>query len=235
MRAVLLAGGRGRRLRPLTDTVPKPMLHIAGKPLLHWQIEWLQRCGVGSVVLAVGHLAKQVRAYFGDGREFGVDIEYVVEDEPLGTAGALRQVLERRAEDEPVYVANGDVLTTLDPRQMELDRAQLGVVGGIALVPLPSPYGVVEIDGGNVIRSFREKPLLPDHWINSGVYTLTPDVFPYLPKMGSLETDVFPILSQQGQLYGCKYANCFWRSIDSHKDIEEASEQLLSFEPAGGS
>jgi NDP-sugar pyrophosphorylase family protein len=204
------------------------MVPVAGKPILHWQIEWLQGCGVGGFVLAVGHMADQIRAYFGDGDRLGVEIEYVVEEEPLGTAGALRRALEQLAIDEQVYVTNGDVLTNLDPRQMEEGRAKQGLVGGIALVPFPSPYGVVELDGGSLVRSFREKPLLPDHWINSGVYTMTPDAFPYLPKKGSLELDVFPALSLRGQLYGCKYPGCLWRSIESQKDIEEASEQVSS-------
>lgn len=233
MKAILLAGGLGKRLRPLTDTMPKPMVPVAGKPILQWQIEWLQSYGVSSVVLSLGYLAEQVREHFGDGGKMGVELDYVVEEEALGTGGALRKALEDLSIDQQVYVTNGDVLTNLDPRRMEKRRVEGGLMGGIALVRLPSPYGVVEVDEGSRVRSFLEKPLLPDRWINAGVYTLSPEVFPYLPKKGSLEHDVFPVLSGKGQLYGYKFQECFWQSIDSHKDIEEASEHVFKLGTRG--
>ena len=212
------------------------MVPVANKPILWWQIEWLRRCGVHSFVLSVGHLAEQIRAHFGDGSQWGVEVDYVVEEEPLGTGGALRKALEQLCLQEPVYVANGDVLTTLDPREVEECRSEQKLIGGIGLVPLTSSYGIVEVDGGGpsaersqrgLVRSFREKPVLPDYWINSGVYALAPEVFPYLPKKGSLEYDVFPALCLKGQLCACKYDTGFWRSIDNHKDIEEVSAQIL--------
>ncbi|MFQ5872688.1 MAG: NDP-sugar synthase [Dehalococcoidia bacterium] len=226
MKAVLLAGGRGVRLRPLTDKIPKPMVLIGGKPIMQWQIEWLQSFGVHSFVLSVGHLSEQIRAYFGDGGNYGVEVQYIVEKEPLGTGGALRKALEESDLDGHMYVANGDVLTNLDPRQMEACRAERGVVGGICLVPLSSPYGIVEVDGDSLVRSFAEKPQLSDYWINAGVYSFAPEIQPYLPTKGSLEQDVFPALSQEGKLLARKYSGCFWRSIDSHKDIEETSERI---------
>ncbi|MFQ5934442.1 MAG: nucleotidyltransferase family protein, partial [Dehalococcoidia bacterium] len=176
MNAVLLAGGRGKRLRPLTDTLPKPLVPIADKPILQWQIEWLRGCGVSSFMLSVGYLPDQIRSHFGDGRKYGVEIQYIVEHEPLGTAGALRKALEESGIDSPVFVANGDVLTNLDPKEAEARRDEQGLVGSICLVPLPSPYGIVDVDGDRIVRSFREKPVLSDYWINAGVYALAPEI-----------------------------------------------------------
>ena len=231
MKAILLAGGRGKRLRPITDDLPKALVPVAGKPILQWQIEWLRRYGVESFVLSIGHLAHRVQEAFGDGSDLGVNIEYVVEEEPLGTGGALRKAMSSIGSTDPVFVTNGDLLTDLDPRRAERSRTERGAIGAINLVPLPSPYGVVELDSASLVSSFREKPLLRDHWINAGVYTLAPEVFPYLPERGSLEHDVFPVLAREGKLLGYRYEGCFWHSIDSHKDIEEASEKILNTPP----
>ncbi len=228
MKAILLAGGRGKRLRPITDTLPKVMVPVAGKPILQWQIEWLRHYGVQSFVLSIGHLPHKVQEAFGDGSDLGVKIDYVVEEEPLGTAGALRKAMSSIGGTDPVFVTNGDLLTDLDPRLAECSRAARGAIGTINLVPLPSPYGIVELDLASLVRSFREKPSLNDHWINAGVYTLAPSILPYLPENGSLEHDVFPVLAREGKLLGYRYEGCFWHSIDSHKDIEEASEKILN-------
>ena len=231
MKAILLAGGRGKRLRPITDTLPKVMVPVAGKPILQWQIEWLRRYGIQSFILSIGHLAHKVQEAFGDGSDLGVEIEYAIEDEPLGTGGALRKAMSFIGGSDPVIVTNGDLLTDIDPWRAERSREECGAIGALNLVPLPSPYGVVELDSTSLVRSFREKPLLCDHWINAGVYTLAPEVFPYLPERGSLEHDVFPVLAQEGKLLGYRYEGCFWHSIDSHKDIEEASEKILNTSP----
>lgn len=231
MKAILLAGGRGKRLRPITDTLPKVMVPIAGKPILQWQIEWLRRYSVQSFVLSIGHLAHKVQEAFGDGSDLGVKIEYAIEDEPLGTAGALRKAMLCIGSPDPFFVTNGDLLTDIDPWRADRSRAARGAIGAINLVPLPSPYGEVELDSANLVSSFREKPSLRDHWINAGVYTLTSSVLPYLPERGSLEHDVFPVLAREGKLLGYRYEECFWHSIDSHKDIEEASEKILNTSP----
>ncbi len=231
MKAIILAGGSGKRLRPLTDNLPKALVPIADKPILQWQIEWFKQHGVFSFLLSVGYLAGLIRSHFKDGSPLGVEIDYLVEEQPLGTGGALRAALQSLSTEEPVYVSNGDVVTNLDPQSLEVHRSQDGVVASMALVALPSPYGIVQVDdstssGHGFIKSFREKPHLQDYWINAGVYAVDPNILDYLPRMGSLERDVFPVLSQQGLLYACKYPKCLWRSIDSHKDIEETSGML---------
>ena len=141
MKAVILAGGSGKRLKPLTDELPKALLPIAGKPLLQWQIEWFHHHGVSSILLSVGYLADKILSYFGDGSRFGVDIDYIVEDEPLGTGGGLKAALYQLSVDEPIYVSNGDVMTDLDLQLIERNRSDQNVVAGMGLVALPSPYG----------------------------------------------------------------------------------------------
>ncbi len=227
MKAIILAGGLGSRLRPLTDSTPKPLLPVAGKPIIQWQMEWLKNAGVEDFVLSIGHLAEKVQAVMGDGAGLGASIRYAVEREPLGTAGALRNAMIEGAVEGPFYAGNGDVLTDLDPRQCEALRSGQGLVAALALVPLPSPYGIVEAEDNGLVTAFREKPLLP-HWINAGFYSLSSDVFDYLPKKGSLERDVFPRLVRKGLLGGARLHPRFWRSVDTHKDLEESAAFIES-------
>lgn len=222
MKAIVLAGGLGSRLRPLTDFTPKPLLAVAGKPIIQWQIEWLKNAGVRDFVLSVGHLAEKVQAVMGNGSALGVSIGYAIEREPLGTAGALRNAMIEGSVEGPFFASNGDVLTDLNPRQCEGLRSGQGLVAALALVPLPSPYGIIEAEDNGLVTAFREKPLLP-HWINAGFYSLSQDVFGYLPEKGSLERDVFPSLVEKGLLGGARLHPRFWRSVDTHKDLEETA------------
>ena len=227
MKAIILAGGLGSRLRPLTDSTPKPLLPVAGKPIIQWQMEWLKNAGVKDFVLSIGHLADKVQAVLGDGAGIGVSIRYAMEHEPLGTAGALRNAMIEGSVEGPFYAGNGDVLTDLDPRLCEGLRSAQGMVAALALVPLPSPYGIIEAEDNGLVTAFREKPLLP-HWINAGFYSLSQDVFDYLPEKGSLERDVFPALVQKGLLGGARLHPRFWRSVDTHKDLEESADFIQS-------
>ena len=224
MKAVILAGGLGKRLRPLTDSIPKPLIEVGGKPIILWQIEWLRSYGVDEFVVCVGYLKEKIINYLGDGSEHGVRIGYVVERRPLGTGGAIKNAEVFLRNESGFFVVNGDVITTIDPREL----TDLGPehVGAIALVPLRSPYGVVEFDDDLTIRSFVEKPLLRDYWINAGVYYFKPDIFRYLPAEGDIERTAFPHLARAGLLRAVKYEGAFWRSIDTVKDLEEVSRLL---------
>ena len=226
MKAIILAGGLGKRLRPLTDTTPKPMVLVADKPIAQWQVEWLKSNGVDEFVFCIGHLKEKVMEHFGDGSGFGVRVDYVVEEEPLGTAGALRNARPYFPKGEPFFCLNGDNLSDLDVKVL-LDRQnEAGAMGALALVPLPSPYGVVLTDGEDRVTAFLEKPRLTDHWINPGVYCLHPGIASYLPEKGSLEYDVFPVLAGEHKLIGVKYPDGFWMSVDGLKDVEEATRAL---------
>ena len=218
MQAVVLAGGFGKRLAPLTSEVPKPLLPVGGKPILVRQIEWLKLFGIRDVVLAVGYLRHKIFEALGDGRRFGVRIFYSVEEEPLGTGGAIKNA-EPFITDDIFIVLNGDVLTNLSLDK--LVEALGDADGAIALVPLRSPYGIVEFDAGGYVTHFREKPLLEGFYINAGVYALRRRVLSELPDRGNIEETLFPRLAQQRRLKAVVYRDVFWKSVDSLKDLEE--------------
>jgi len=218
MQAVILAGGFGKRLAPLTSEVPKPLLPVGGRPILVRQIEWLRGFGIRDVVLAVGYLKHKIFEALGDGRKLGVRIFYSVEEEPLGTGGAIKNA-EPFITDDVFIVLNGDVLTNLDLNK--LVEALGDADGAIALVPLRSPYGIVEFDAGGYVTHFREKPILEGFYINAGVYALRRRVLAELPDRGNIEETLFPRLAQQRRLKAVVYRDVFWKSVDSLKDLEE--------------
>jgi NDP-sugar pyrophosphorylase family protein len=224
VKAVILAGGFGKRLRPITDTIPKPLIEICGKPILVRQLEWLRSHGVEDVILCIGFLKEKIIEYLGNGKKFGVRVGYVVEDEPLGTGGAILNAEHLLRGDKHFLVLNGDVLTDLDPKP--LINGVEGYLGALALVPLRSPYGIINTDESGVVTSFIEKPILYTHWINAGIYCLSSEIFPYLKEKSNIETATFPELAAKGLLKAVRYKDCFWRSIEVYKDIEEAEREL---------
>jgi len=224
MKAVILAGGRGKRLRPITDSIPKPLVEVKGKPIIAWQIEWFKSHGVNEFIICVGYLKEKIINYLGDGSEYGVRIGYVVEKKPLGTGGAIKNAEVFLKNENGFFVVNGDIITTIDPKK--LTKLDSKYVGAIALVQLPSPYGIVEFDENLTVKSFREKPLLRDYWINAGVYYFKPDIFHYLPIEGDIERTAFPNLANLGLLKAVRYKGVFWRSIDTMKDLDEISKLL---------
>ena len=227
MKAVILAGGFGKRLKPLTDQRPKPMIEVLSIPIVEWQIRWLMKFGVKEFVLCVGYMREQIFDHIGDGSKFGAKIEYSIEEDPLGTGGALKNAKDLLAGQDSFFMLNGDVLTELDPNKMKVAGAQT-----IALVPLRSPFGVVELDKNSRVLGFTEKPEISDRWINAGVYHFTQEVFRYLPEKGNIEVTALPVLAKEGKLHAVKYPGTFWRSIDSHKDIEEAAKELQAVKPS---
>ncbi len=233
MKAAIIAGGFGKRLRPLTDDRPKPMVEVSGRPIIEWQIEWLKSCGVDSFVVLAGYHKEKLIEFLGSGSRFGVRVAYVVEDEPLGTGGAIKNA-ESLIGAETFVAVNGDVVTNIPVGELaEYLEGFPEAVAAIALVPLRSPYGIVELDGSGRVTSFREKPVLHEYLINAGVYVMRPEVFRYLPPRGDLERDTFPRLAAEGRLVGKVFRGCYWRSIDTLKDVEEASQEAprhLSFQ-----
>ncbi len=199
------------RLRPLTKRMPKAMVPVQGKPLTEHVLDILRHHGVNKVILALCYLAEQVRSHFGDGSAFGMEIRYVIEEKPLGTAGFLTLI------DKPesaFLVLNGDVLSGFDLRALMAFHKRMerehGAVATIALNEMddPSRFGVAEFDGDR-IRRFVEKPKkgeAPSNWINSGYYVLSPEIFSYLPDRERLmfEYDLFPLLAGKGKLFGFK-------------------------------
>jgi len=226
--AAILAGGYGKRLRPLTETTPKPLLQVAGKPIIVHQIEWLRHYGFDEILVMVGWLKEKIIDELGSGSKYGVTIVYSVEDEPLGTAGALKNASGVLSKREVFLVVNGDILTNLDPTALLKPLESEGYLASMAAVQLKSPYGVLQLDDNNRIVGFREKPILGDYWINAGVYAMKPGILEYTPERGDLEKTVFPQLASRGLLVAVKFDlnKYYWRSIDSHKDLEEASRDI---------
>jgi mannose-1-phosphate guanylyltransferase len=221
MKAVILAGGFGKRLKPLTDQRPKPMIEVLNVPIIEWQVRWLRKFGIKDFVLCVGYMREQIVDRIDNGSKFGSKVEYSVEEEPLGTGGALKNAKDLLSGQDSFFMLNGDVLTELDPNRLYVSGSHT-----IALVPLRSPFGVVELDRNSKVLGFLEKPEIPDKWINAGVYHFTQEVFKYLPENGNIEVTALPALAKEGKLQAIKYQNVFWRSIDSHKDIEEAAKEM---------
>ncbi len=224
MLAAILAGGFGKRLRPYTEEVPKPLVEVAGKPILEWQIEWLKKHGIEEFVLLIGYRKEKIIEHIGSGSRLGVRVTYVVEDEPLGTGGAVKNAEHILSKTDVFLVLNGDILTNLDPMKL-VEKLDEGYLGVIATIPLPSPYGVLEIEDSKV-KGFIEKPKLKDYWINAGVYALKPSALKYFPEKGDLERTAFPAMARDGVLAAVKYIDIFWKAIDTYKDLEEATKTI---------
>ncbi len=224
MKAVILAGGYGKRLRPFTETTPKPLLPVAGRGIIEWQIKWLKHYGIDEIVICAGYLKEKIIEQIGNGSRYGVKVGYVVEEEPLGTGGALKNAEHILKNEASFLVLNGDVLTDFNPMELVEDLKD-DFVGAMALVHLPSPFGVVNFDQKTMkIVSFVEKPRISEYWINAGVYAFKSEIFNYLPESGDIERIVFPKLAEEGRLRAHLFESCVWMSIDSHKDLEEASK-----------
>ncbi len=227
LRAAIIAGGFGKRLRPLTEEKPKTLVEVAGRPILEWQITWLKRYGIDTIVVLAGYLREKIIEFLGSGSRFGVSAVYVVEEEPLGTGGALKNA-EAILKDGVFIATNGDIITNIPVSKLIDALTSSDALAVLALVPLKSPYGVVEVDDKGYIRSFIEKPIIEHYLVNAGVYAMKPEVFKYIPAKGDLERDTFPRLAEEGLLKGVVFRNVYWRSIDTIKDIEEASKELRS-------
>jgi len=225
-KALVLVGGEGTRLRPLTYKVPKPMLEINNRPMLEYVIENLREQGVGKVILSVGYLAEMIRGHFGDGSSLGVEITYVEEAEPMGTAGPLD--LAREHLDETFLMLNGDVLSRVDVHDLIRFHRRNGGIATIVLTTVedPSAFGVVSIKGNDVL-GFVEKPKreeAPSNLINAGMYVLEPEVLDYVSKgPAMIEREVFPVLAREGKLKGYLYEGK-WIDIGTPEKLREAIE-----------
>jgi len=207
-KAVILVGGEGTRLRPLTHEVPKPMVPVLNRPFLEHTLAYLKKYGINDVVLAMSYLPQAIRDYFGDGSAAGVKLAYAVEDNPRGTGGAVKNVEGHL--DEAFVVLNGDVFSDIDIAEMLAFHRGKGAKVTIALtwVDDPCPFGVVETDAARRVERFVEKPS-PDkvtsHWINAGIYIIEPEVLQHIPPdcHYMFEKGLFPRLLEMGEpVYG---------------------------------
>lgn len=232
--AVILVGGQGTRMRPLTDTRPKPMLPLLDLPFVERQVDHLARAGVTTIVFSCGYRPREIEEYFGDGSSRGLTMGYVVDPEPLGTAGAIANA-ESLLHEGDVFVLNGDILTDLDLAALVAHHRGLGAEATIALTPVddPSAFGLVRTDADGRVTEFVEKPgpdaLIPGepYRINAGTYVLSASARAAIPhgEQVSIERDTFPLLAARGGV-GAMASDCYWRDIgtpasylDAHLDV----------------
>lgn len=229
MKAVILVGGVGTRLRPLTYLVPKAMLPIGGRPLLEHTIKYLANYGIKEVVLCVAYLKNRIREHFKDGRELGVVIEYAEADQPLGTAGQL--MTAKNLLTDTFLAMNGDIVTSLSLKNLIEHHEKSRGIGTIALkkFDVQIPYGYVEMDDNMVLRSFQEKPAMT-YKANAGVYLLEPRIFNYVktPPPVSLERQVFPAVIASGEKLAGYYEDAYWADVGTISDFERVDRELLS-------
>lgn len=235
--AILLVGGKGTRLRPLTVHTPKPMVPAAGVPFLTHQLARARAAGVEHIVLATSYLAEVFEPYFGDGSSLGLSIEYVTEDEPLGTGGAIRNVASRLASgpDEPVIVFNGDILTGLDIRALVAAHATSGADVSLHLTRVEDPraFGLVPTDGTGRVTAFLEKPQTPEEivtdQINAGAYVFRRSVIDTIPagRPVSVERETFPGLLAAGAHLQGMVDSTYWLDLGTPQAFVRGSADLV--------
>ncbi|MGH2457919.1 MAG: sugar phosphate nucleotidyltransferase, partial [Chloroflexota bacterium] len=232
MKAVILVGGEGTRLRPLTLSAPKPMLPVVNRPFLEHVLDYLKGQGIQDVVLSMGYRSDVIEQHFGDGGSLGVNLSYVVEASPLGTAGGVKNV--ESFLDDTFLVLNGDIMTDLDLGAMIAFHREHGAKATISLAPVedPTAYGLVETDARGLVRRFLEKPRPEDvttNLINAGTYVLEPEVLELIPPATyhMFERGVFPdLLSRNDPIYGYP-SSCYWIDIGTPAKYLSVNRDIL--------
>jgi len=218
MKAVILAGGLGKRLRPITDYIPKPLIPINNIPILELQIKYLKKFGINKFVVCVGYKTEQIKNFLDAKNNFGVEIKLVNERKPLGTGGAIKNA-KKFISEKTFFVLNGDIITNINVNLMK------NKLNSIAAVPLRTKFGIIDIENDKVSR-FSEKKNISDYWMNAGIYYLSNKIINDLPKIGNIEETIFPVYAKKSLLNVVKFKNAAWYSIDSYKDIEECEDAV---------
>ena len=217
MKAIILAGGKGKRLKPVTDYVPKPLVPIKNIPIIEWQIRYLKKFGIREVIICTGYKADMIESYLSM-KKLGMKIKFSIEKTPLGTGGAIKKA-GKWINDKSFFVINGDTITNIDLDKLASKK------NSIAAIELRTKYGILETESDKIIN-FREKKEISDTWMNAGIYHLQKDVLKKLPIKGDIEKTVFPDYAKKGLLNTIKFKNVEWFSVDSFKDMEECSERV---------
>ena len=214
MKAIILAGGRGKRLRPITDYVPKPLVPIKNIPIIEWQIKYLKKFGITDVIICTGYKQELIENYL-DVKKLGIKIKFSIEKTPLGTGGAIKKA-GKFIKDKSFVVINGDTITNIDLKKLITKQ------NSIAAIELRTRFGVLETNDDKITK-FKEKKEISDLWMNAGIYHLQKDILKDLPTKGDIEKTVFPDYAKKKKLHIVKFRNVRWYSIDSFKDMEECS------------
>lgn len=225
--ALILAGGKGTRLKPITNEIPKPLVPLHEKPILQHTIDLLKKHNIKEILISIGFKGDKIKEYFGNGKRFGVNIKYIEENEPLGTAGPLN--LAKEFLTETFLMCNADELKNINLNDMYLFHKEKKGIGTIALTSVsdPSAYGVANLEGSKIIE-FIEKPKkedAPSNLINSGLYILEPEVLNFVPEGNSMmEKEVFPKIAKKGKLFGYHFSGQ-WFDTGTMERYEKAMEE----------
>jgi NDP-sugar pyrophosphorylase family protein len=214
LKAIILAGGRGKRLRPITDYVPKSLIPIKNIPIIEWQIKYLKKFGITEVIICSGYKTKMIENYLNN-KKLGIKITFSIENKPLGTGGAIKKA-GKKIKDKSFIVINGDTITNIDLKKLMKKE------NSIASIQLRTKFGILQIEQNKIIK-FDEKKEIPDLWMNAGIYHLNKETVKELPNIGDIEKTLFPDYAKKEKLDTVKFVKSKWHSIDSFKDIEECS------------
>ena len=214
MKAIILAGGRGKRLRPITDYVPKPLIPIKNIPIIEWQIKYLKKFGISEIIICSGYKTEMIENYLKN-KKLGIKITFSIENKPLGTGGAIKKA-GKKIRDKSFIAINGDIITNIDLEKL------LKKENSIASIQLKTNFGILQIDENKIIK-FDEKKEIKNIWMNAGIYHLNKETIKELPNVGDIEKTLFPDYAKKGKLSTIKFTNSKWYSIDSFKDMEECS------------
>lgn len=225
--AVVLVGGSGLRMRPLTEDLPKCMIPLHGKPLLYWTLTWLRDQGFDHVVLGVSHRKEAVINYVKE-NPFGIKVDFSEHTQEGETGEGFRLAIKRHVDDETFLAMNGDELTNMNLKKFVSFHFEQKGTATIAVSPMRSPFAVLELKGNDIIE-FKEKPLLEDKLVNAGIYVFNHSICDYLPTIGSIEKTAFPSLAEKGLLKAYRLGKGErWLTINSVKDLSIAEKEFES-------
>ena len=233
MRAVALIGGKGTRLRPITQTVPKSMVPLRNRPYVHYMVDAMRAVGLDGAIFSMGYLPEPIQGYFADRDLGGFTLDYVVEDQPLGTAGGIKNA-EAYLDEGPFVATNGDVLSGVDLAEVIEAHRESGALATITLTSVddPTAYGLVEVDHQLRVKKFVEKPGSDEvrtSLINAGIYVLDRQVLNMIPagREVSIEREIFPQLQAMGQM-SAYVSSAYWRDIGTPRSYLAASNDVLA-------
>ena len=227
--AIILAGGPGNRLKPMTKDIPKPLIKLHGKPLLQWIVEWLETNNVYNIVIGVAYVKEKIMEYFGNGSKFGVNISYSVHSVEGGTGEGFSLAISRFIDEDVFFAMNGDQITDLDLSKLAAFHLKHYPLATVAITNPPCPFGILEIGDKFEVKGFSEKPHCPSVLCSTGIYVFDKKITNYLPKNGDIEKNTFPTLSKIGGLKAYPFSG-FFITINTVKDLVRAEEELRRHE-----
>ena len=214
MKAIILAGGRGKRLRPITDYVPKPLISIKNIPIIEWQIKYLKKFGISEVIICSGYKTEMIENYLKN-KKLGIKITFSIENKPLGTGGAIKKA-GKKIRDKSFIAINGDIITNIDLKKLMKKE------NSIASIQLKTNFGILQTNKDKIVK-FDEKKEIKNLWMNAGIYHLSKETIKELPNVGDIEKTLFPDYAKKEKLSTIKFTNSKWYSVDSFKDMDECS------------